>query len=427
MARTVIDPASIAAEKGAVITELHSYENDPASVLQEAVTRTAIQAHPYGSPMAGYVSDVAGLTAERRARLLCEPLAPGNAVLAIAGDFVPRRPESAGCRDFADVPARPVATPSPDRRAAAERRAPNAIAGPVDRQYFQLALPFPGGVQPATFRLFSSSRRFCPADPASISGKAIGPARRRSKGRCCSVQRTISRPGCRRPTIRFCSRSAARSRRRRVPTGSNATSSGGLPRSATARPLQPRLAKRKRRSFVRSPRTCRPPRMPLTNSPFSRASARSIVLLDLPRPIAAVIAADMQRVARTYLVPDKLTVGWMVPGKRHRRAVGQGSPRPAADRPGAAPTTGPARSAATPASFRRAARDRSTESAVEHGDGGAAALGCQGGGRASGGIAGPRRGDPLRNVRMTSPRWSTEVVTAVASVERSPKRPATTR
>jgi zinc protease len=64
MARTVIDPGSIDAEKGAVITELHSYENDPASVLQEAVTRTAIQAHPYGSPMAGYVSDVEHLTAD---------------------------------------------------------------------------------------------------------------------------------------------------------------------------------------------------------------------------------------------------------------------------------------------------------------------------------------------------------------------------
>jgi zinc protease len=43
MARTIIDPASIAAEKGAVITELHSYENDPASVLLESVTRTALR------------------------------------------------------------------------------------------------------------------------------------------------------------------------------------------------------------------------------------------------------------------------------------------------------------------------------------------------------------------------------------------------
>ncbi len=62
MARTVIDPASIEAEKGAVITELHSYENDPSGVLQDAVVRTALQSHPYGSPMAGYVSDVERLT-----------------------------------------------------------------------------------------------------------------------------------------------------------------------------------------------------------------------------------------------------------------------------------------------------------------------------------------------------------------------------
>src|SRR4051812_35546625 len=77
MARTIIDPASIAAEKGAVITELHSYENDPASVLQDAVTRTAIQAHPYGSPMAGYVSD--GV----------HPTAP-NARAIFSGHYAPR-------------------------------------------------------------------------------------------------------------------------------------------------------------------------------------------------------------------------------------------------------------------------------------------------------------------------------------------------
>src|SRR3954465_2002525 len=37
MARTIIDPASIEAEKGAVITELLSYFNDPASFLLETV------------------------------------------------------------------------------------------------------------------------------------------------------------------------------------------------------------------------------------------------------------------------------------------------------------------------------------------------------------------------------------------------------
>ncbi len=47
MANVTIDPAAIEAEKGAVITEMHSYENDPASVLLDAVTATAFQVNNY--------------------------------------------------------------------------------------------------------------------------------------------------------------------------------------------------------------------------------------------------------------------------------------------------------------------------------------------------------------------------------------------
>src|SRR4051794_41003791 len=112
MARVLIDPAAIGAEKGAVITELHSYENDPASVLQEAVTRTAIQVHPYGSPMAGYVSDVEKLGAEDARAYYASHYAPGNAVLAIVGDFAPAEARALVASDFADVPPRVVAQPS---------------------------------------------------------------------------------------------------------------------------------------------------------------------------------------------------------------------------------------------------------------------------------------------------------------------------
>src|SRR5205085_10007529 len=87
IARVVIDPGAIAVEKGAVITELHSYENDPASVLLDVVTRTAIQVHPYGSPMAGYVSDVERLTIDDARAYYASHYAPRNAVMAIVGDF----------------------------------------------------------------------------------------------------------------------------------------------------------------------------------------------------------------------------------------------------------------------------------------------------------------------------------------------------
>ena len=44
MAQVPIDQASMEAERGAVITELHSYDNDPASTLNDAVAATALQA-----------------------------------------------------------------------------------------------------------------------------------------------------------------------------------------------------------------------------------------------------------------------------------------------------------------------------------------------------------------------------------------------
>ena len=65
-------------------------------------------------------------------------------------------------------------------------------------------------------------------------------------------------------------------------------------------------------------------------------------LLTMPRLVGAVTAADIQRVAGIYLAPDKLTVGWMVPGKPQTMRVGAAAPRAAADRPGAASDTPPA-------------------------------------------------------------------------------------
>ena len=143
MARTLIDPASIEAEKGAVITELHSYENDPASVLQDAVVRTAIQAHPYGSPMAGYVSDVERLTIEDAQGYYNGHYAPANAVLAIAGDFDPQEAKALIERTFGSVSARPVAQSNRTSELPQRGERRTRLLGPVDRQHFQFAFPSP--------------------------------------------------------------------------------------------------------------------------------------------------------------------------------------------------------------------------------------------------------------------------------------------
>jgi predicted Zn-dependent peptidase len=341
MARTVIDPGSIDAEKGAVITELHSYENDPASVLQEAVTRTAIQAHPYGSPMAGYVSDVEHLTADDARAYYASHYAPANAVLAIVGDFAPSEAKALVVRSFADVPARPVAQPNltgelPQR---GERR--TRLTGPVDRQYFQLAYRAPAASNP-DFPAFLVLQQILSGGSGlnlRQSDWAGTPAEEGSRLFGTTEDIATWLPPTRDLFLFVISGSAAAK-----------ADPKALERDITKRIAAVRdrpthaaeLAKAKAavtRAIAEDVQTTEDAAHQLA---FFDGIGALDMLLGMPRPIAAVTAADVQRVARAYLVPDKLTVGWMVPGKAPTEQLGVGNPRAAADRPGTASTAAPA-------------------------------------------------------------------------------------
>jgi predicted Zn-dependent peptidase len=341
MARTVIDSTSIEAEKGAVITELHGYENDPASVLLETVTRTAIQAHPYGSPMAGYVSDVAGLTAADAHNYYVSHYAPGNAVLVIVGDFAPSDARTLVARSFADVPARPVAKPNftaePPQRGERRTRLP----GPVDRQYFQFAFPSPAASNP-DFAAFLVLQEILSGGSGLNLRQSDWSGTEAVKGSLLfEMAPDIATwlPPTHDPFLFTISGSIA----------------GKADSAALERSLESRLATIRDRPIPES-------RLAKAKAAVTRQIAEDVQttedaahqlaffegigaldsLLAMPRPIAAVTAADIQRVARTYLVREKLTVGWMVPGNSPEVSAGVGQPRAAADRPGTAPATGKA-------------------------------------------------------------------------------------
>ena len=334
MARTIIDPASIEAEKGAVITELHSYENDPASVLLETVTRTALQAHPYGSPMAGYVSDVERLTVEDAQTYYAKHYAPGNAVLAIAGDFVPSEARALVAKAFADVPARSVAQPSltsePPQRG--ERR--TLMLGSVERQYFQLAFPSPAASNrdfPAMLVLQEilsggsglNLRQSDWTGTEAIEGSLLA-------GAATDVATWL--PPTRDPFLFTIS-------------GSIAVKGD---RTALERDLKRQIAMLRNGNVVEQ-------KLARAKAAVSRAIEADVqttedaahqlaffegigaldTLLDMPRHIEAVTAADIERVARTYLNPQALTVGWMVPGASPNARPGAANPRTTAERAGA--------------------------------------------------------------------------------------------
>jgi zinc protease len=341
MARVTIDPAAIAAEKGAVITEMHGYENDPASMLLDAVTATALQAHPYRNNTIGYESDVEALTADDARDFYRTHYAPANAVLAIVGDVTLDQAKALVRQHFAALPARQLAT----RPAAVEppqlgeRR--TELVGPVARQQFVIAYPAPAASS-ADFPAFlvlqqllsgGSGVNFRQNDwgTPSVAGAAL-------HGLTGDLQTWLI---------------ATADRYLFTVQGSTAK---GSERSALERGLERRLERMRSTDPT-------PQQLAAATSAVAAQLGEDIestedaahqlayfegigaldALLDLPNRVAAVTPGDVRRVAAAYLTPRQRTFGWYIPGPSDATAnLGVGAPRAAASRPGARSPSSPA-------------------------------------------------------------------------------------
>ena len=85
MARLVIPEEEVEAERGAVLTEMHGYENDPASVLKDAVLAVSFLQHPYRNNTIGWESDVESISHGDLVEFYRRSYRPANAVLAVVG------------------------------------------------------------------------------------------------------------------------------------------------------------------------------------------------------------------------------------------------------------------------------------------------------------------------------------------------------
>jgi zinc protease len=112
MSRLLLPAAELEAERGAVLTELHGYENDPASVLHDAVAAASFLEHPYRQNVIGWTSDVKGITHGDVAAFYRRHYNPANAVLAIAGDVKAAEALELARRAFGGIPGG-EATPLP--------------------------------------------------------------------------------------------------------------------------------------------------------------------------------------------------------------------------------------------------------------------------------------------------------------------------
>lgn len=148
MANALIKDDEIDAERGAVLTELHGYENDPATVLNDQVNQVSFLEHPYRNNTIGWTSDVEKLTHADIANFYHKYYNPSNAVLAIAGDFDSAETLSRVKQYFGTIPAGESSTMprTVEPLQQGVRRVSINGAGGVD--YFQIEYHAPAARQP---------------------------------------------------------------------------------------------------------------------------------------------------------------------------------------------------------------------------------------------------------------------------------------
>lgn len=336
MANVTIDPAAIAAEKGAVITELHGYENDADSVVLDTLTATAITAHPYRNNTIGFESDVAGLTLDDSRAFYERHYGPGNAVLAIAGEIDPAAARALVMRHFGGLKPRPL----PDRTKAVEplqrgeRRA--TLHGPVERPRFAIAFPAPAASSDdfAAFLVLQqllsggSGVNFrqndwgsAAEDGSILAGAADGVA---SWFIPTADPYVFVIKGEARDTAAMSGIEAEIARR----LGTVASVSAARLASAKAAV---------RRHLVEDVESTEDAAHQLA---YFEGIGALEALTGLEARVDAVAPADISRLAEAYLTPQQKSIVWMVPGTvSARERPGIGSPRPAAARAGQAAAT----------------------------------------------------------------------------------------
>lgn len=143
MARLDLQKTAVLAERGAILAEMHGYENDPMSVLHDHVLYLVFLAHPYRNNTIGWASDVGQISHAELVNFYRQHYQPGNAVLAIVGDIQADQVIRQVRHYFGKLPGK-GATPAPhtvEPEQTGERRI--HLRGGLERKYFKVAYRAP--------------------------------------------------------------------------------------------------------------------------------------------------------------------------------------------------------------------------------------------------------------------------------------------
>ena len=153
MTASLYDPDEVEHERTVVISEREGDENEPLFRLGEAVQSAAFDRHPYQTEVIGRMEDLHHITRDDLYHHYRSHYQPGNAQVAIAGDFDTSEMIERLRTLYESIPGSPMPTLrlSPEPLLDGERRV--IVEGPGETTYLQLAFRSPAASDPDFFAI----------------------------------------------------------------------------------------------------------------------------------------------------------------------------------------------------------------------------------------------------------------------------------
>jgi zinc protease len=140
---SVFDKEELERELEVILEELRMNEDDPGRVVWKALFREAFRVHPYGRPVIGYADTIAKTTRDDLVSYFRKYYYPGNMVLVIAGDVDPAKARPMIKKAFLPLKGHappPAGTPAEPPQEGIRVKIQERDAG---RAYIELGFPGP--------------------------------------------------------------------------------------------------------------------------------------------------------------------------------------------------------------------------------------------------------------------------------------------
>ncbi len=151
MVNSIYEPEEVESERTVIISEREGSENEPLFRLSEAVQSAAFSSHPYGMEVIGKKEDLLAIQRDDLYGHYQTHYCPGNAVLAMAGDFDTEEMFQRIQDIYGSIPGRSPSKLgiSPESNPTGEKRVD--VSGPGETEYIQVAYRAPGASDPDFF------------------------------------------------------------------------------------------------------------------------------------------------------------------------------------------------------------------------------------------------------------------------------------